>query len=106
MRLNFTQYLRPNGIPRQVHVEVSNSFQNIISELIVAGARFEAEVLQNGNVSFTVEMIDDEGEEITLASELTENNEKVLEAVDRLIKTAHKNLLEHVQATESDEDDE
>lgn len=90
----FTQYLLPDGRKRPVRWECTSHEQEVKARaLLDAKARFECEMLQTGQVSLTVEMTDNEGEDQTLAHEICENNPEVIEAVARLVERAHENFI-------------
>lgn len=94
----FTQYLLPDGRKRAVKWECTSHEQEIKARaLLDAGAIFECEMLQIGNVSLTCELKDNEGEMQTLAHEICENNPQVVDAVARLVEAAHEKLIANSQ---------
>lgn len=95
MAIPFTQYLMPFGdfvgttIDRPADVEAD------ARAVIAAGFRFESEMLRTGEVSMEVLKdggIDDGGDPVVIAHEVCANGPVVLEAVDRLVRTAKANL--------------
>lgn len=91
----FTQYLLPDGRKRDIKWECTSHEQEVKARaLLDAKARFEAEMLQTGQVSLTCEITGNDGEDHTLAHEICENNPQVVEAVARLVETAHDALIE------------
>lgn len=96
MIIPFTQYLLPNGRTRSVEWETTSHEQEIKARaLLDAKARFECEMLQTGQVSLTCEIDDNNGETQTLAHEICANNPEVVEAVGRLVESAHNKLIEN-----------
>lgn len=94
----FTQYLLPDGRKRPVTWECTSHEQEVKARaLLDAKARFECEMLQTGQVSLTVEITDNEGEDQTLAHEICANDPQVVEAVARLVERAHDALIEGQQ---------
>lgn len=94
MQIPFTQYLMPDGRTRPVFWECTSHEQEVKAvALLEAGAKFEAEMLQTRDISLTVELEDNEGEMQTLAHEICPNDERVIEAVARLVERAHDALL-------------
>lgn len=91
----FTQYLLPDGRTREVKWECTSHEQEIKARsLLDAKARFEAEILQTGEVSLTCEITGNDGEDHTLAHGICPNDERVVDAVARLVETAHDALIE------------
>ena len=88
----------PDGRKRQVFWECTNREQEIKSRaLLDAGAKFECEMLMTGQMSATIEMKDNEGEMQTLAHEICENTEAVINAITRLVERAHESMLKRAQ---------
>ena len=88
MKIPFTQYLRPHGVPRVQIFESKDLDQEIedkANELIKAGFRFESEILTTGEVSMECLKFDQ-----CLSGELCENGPPVIQAVKRLVEHAHK----------------
>lgn len=83
--IEFTQYLRPNGRRKPITINRSIEVEERAERLIMAGLRFEAEVLTTGEVSLTV--FDQDSEE-DVAIELTPNGDHVGAAVDKLVDQA------------------
>lgn len=94
MSITFTQFRRPHGIPERVTIDRPDAITAKAYALTVCGARFEAELLMTGHASFECVIDDDEGEPVTLASELVPNGPGVPEAVDRLVERASQALAE------------
>ena len=88
----FTQYLRPDGRPREQLFEASDEIEALARELHAAGVALECEVLMDGTVSLTAEREDDEGEVEQLAMELVPNGPGVPPAVEKLIRDAHRQI--------------
>lgn len=87
MSIPFTQYLRPNGEPRDESIERSAEIEKLALEAYEKGVRYEAEVLRTGEVSLTA-MLDGDA----VAHEVVPNGPAVLDAVDRLVKTTAERL--------------
>jgi hypothetical protein len=87
-KIEFTQYLRPDGRKQQTWAETSTEIALMAQSLKDLGCRFEAEVLTTGHVSLTIERDDAEGEIESLAIEVVPNGPEVPKAVDRLVETA------------------
>lgn len=79
----FTQYLLPDGRQKPIIKEVSDEVGEKALAFIARGGKFECEMLQNGIISFTANLNDED-----IAIHLSENNEAVLTAVDLLIAEA------------------
>jgi hypothetical protein len=87
--IHFTQYLRPDGTPKDVEVDRPEEIEALAGQLIEMGCWFDIEVLNNGVVSMTCEIDDgDQSEPIILAHQLVLNGPSVLDSVDDLIRTA------------------
>ena len=94
MLIPFTQYLLPNGRTRTVNWECTSHEQEIKAQsLLDAGAKFECEMLQTGQVSLTCELKDNTGEMQTLAHEICANDPEVVKAVAHLVESAHEKML-------------
>lgn len=94
-QIPFTQYLLPDGRTRPITWECTSHEQEVKAKaLLEAKVRFESEMLQTGQVSFTVEITDNQGEEQTLAHEISANDESVIQAVEQLVNRAHDALIE------------
>lgn len=90
----FTQYLLPDGRTRPIRWECTSHEQEVKARsLLDAGARFEAEMLQTGQISLTVEMVGNDGEPHTMAHEICTNDPAVIEAVARLVENAHEAFI-------------
>jgi hypothetical protein len=84
----FTQYMRPMGNLKKISVQRPEEIETLARQLIADGCRLDCEVLQTGEVSFTVEHED--WPTTVIASELVGNGPTVLPAVDRMIQEAHR----------------
>lgn len=90
----FTQYILPNGAPRPITWRCTSEDQAAKAQEIVAkGGIFEAEVLQTGVVSFTVERDGKDGEREELAHELCSNDSNVIASVEALVERAYNSLV-------------
>ena len=90
LQIPFTQYLMPDGTPVSATYECRTQAQEeMVRELLSAGAFFECEVLRTRDVSLTVVVPETE---TTLAHELSFNDESIINAVDRLITNAYNAL--------------
>ena len=78
--VEFTQYLRPDGRPKQIVIDRPQHLYEKARQIIESGYWFEAEVLTTGEVSLTVS--DAHGDH---AFEIVPNGPDVPAAVDRLI---------------------
>lgn len=83
----FTQFLRPNGVERQITIGRPEPIAELAQKLIAGGCRLETEILSTGEISMTVEL----GEEL-LAIEIVHNGPEVSEAVDKLICDASRHF--------------
>lgn len=92
MPIQFIQYLRPNGRPVRVFIRRPKPIEEKAQAVINSGLRFECEMLNTGEVSFTVS--DSDGEDVLI--ELCSNGPPVLKAVDKLVNDAY-NQLEQLQ---------
>lgn len=79
----FTQYLRPNGTPKPVTINIADDLSGHLDAIGKVGARLECEVLTTGEVSLTI--FDPELEQ-DFDIELVPNGPGVPDAVDRLIR--------------------
>ena len=88
-RIPFIQYLQPKGRrKRQFYFLKDEDVFNKAREVIEKGGRFEAEVLTIGNcVSF--ECVNRRDTDETWALEVCVNGPAVVEAIERLVNTAH-----------------
>lgn len=78
----FTQYVLPNGNPREVMIDRPNDVAAKAAEIIARGHRFECEVLTTGEISLTLHD-PKKGEDIDI--EVVPNGPEVPKAVDRLV---------------------
>jgi acyl-CoA thioesterase FadM len=92
MKIQFTQYLMPDGRQREVFFESKKEHDDKVTALTEAGVSFEVEMLSTGEVSLTVEYEDLDEENITLAHEICSNGPEVTAAVETLIKEAYTSL--------------
>lgn len=87
----FTQYMRPHGRREEVAVNRPEEIERLAKELQVKGCKFEIEELMTGEISMTVE--DKHVEEFgPVSMQVCQNGPKVPEAVDALIRSAHKRI--------------
>jgi len=54
MKVEVVQYFRPNGRQRLMTTELDDVLENLYEDMTEHGCRFEAEVLNTGEVSVTV----------------------------------------------------
>ena len=98
--IEVTQYLRPDGRQKPIYFPIDplSASEMLMyqqaTELIATGARFEAEMLQTGEIYLTCIMPVPNDEPTMLASALCENGPAVVEAVKTLIETAHQVIPE------------
>jgi len=84
--IDFTQYLMPNGRRKTVSIERPTEVYQKAKALMLAGYRFEIEVLSTGEIHMDCSHgADDEG---PVAVEVCANGPDVPIAVDRLVDTA------------------
>jgi len=96
--IRFTQFLRPDGRRRETAIQRSPAIETLAAALVLVGAQFEIEELQNGVVSMEILLgVDDEGEPRTLAHELCRNGPSVPDMVDTLVQRAHLRMREASQ---------
>lgn len=86
----FTQYLRSNGEKRPAIIDRPAPIANKADMLRLAGWRLECEVLTTGEVSFTCEHDDSEGDVDLEAIRVVKNGPGTAEAVDSLIEEAYR----------------
>lgn len=84
MRVEFTEYVLPNGRTRIFSVARPPEICEKAEQLKRLGLKLEIEILTTGAVSMTVE-----NDEEAIAHEVVVNGPQVLEAVDKLINDAH-----------------
>lgn len=87
MEIAFTQFLMPNGRPKQVTINRPDAIATLAKGLIDQGCRFEIEMLPTGEIS--MECL--KGKRI-LAGELCPNGPQVPLSVDKIIQEAVVNL--------------
>lgn len=103
LSIPFTQYMRPRGTRKQIGWEIDGDEEMEMKarKLLEAGCVFEAEVLNTGHVSMTVQKLKTHEEQMRLtapdedeylAHELCENNPEVPLAVKRLVDKAFSRL--------------
>lgn len=95
MKLNFTQYLRPNGEKRKTVFLLPDESASSVKAFVLAGGRFECEILTTKEVSLTaVFRVDGEDEDV--ACELVANDGvDIGPALVKLVETAHQWLMEY-----------
>lgn len=88
-RIEFTQYLRPDGKRKQVWInDMPMDIVDKANELKQNGCRFDIEVLTTGQIHMSIEdpkTIDENG---PLAAEVVENGPEVVSAVEKLVANA------------------
>jgi hypothetical protein len=89
MSIPFTQFLRPNGRQRFATIDRPEEIEAQALAVIRAGGRFTAEVLRTGHASIACEYEDED-----IAIEVVMNGPKIPEAVDKVVKSAYKQLVE------------
>jgi hypothetical protein len=82
--VEFTQFMRPNGRPVPVTIDVADDLKPLADELVTAGYRFECEELTTGEAH--LDCSNDDG---VLAMKLVPNGPAVPGAVNELIREAH-----------------
>lgn len=85
MSIPFTQFLRPNGQKRNIEIDMEKDLEKLAHELISNGYKFEIEELSTGAIHMDCSRVDEE----PLAVELCVNGPPVVEAVKKLILSAH-----------------
>jgi len=94
MTIPFTQFMQPDGHQVPTWININAEVDDLAAQVIKAGGKFEAEVLRNGIVSLECinTNVDEDDYNFTLAIELCTNDETVLKAVEKLVRTAHDRL--------------
>jgi hypothetical protein len=87
----FTQYLRPHGRPQEVEIARPADIEQLAAAVRVRGFAFEIEVLTTGEIN-----MDCCNEDEQLCCEVCDNGPQVPDAVDRLVRQAHKILEERL----------
>lgn len=87
--VTFVQYLRPDGRKKEITIDRPKEIYDKAIALEDGHCALEAEVLTTGQVSFTVEREDQDGEIESLAHEICANGPGIEAVVDRLINKAH-----------------
>lgn len=95
MLIPFTQYLRPDGRQKDVSIDINYAAGNKAKELIDAGAKFEAEVLRTGVVSFECinYNVDEDDLMFCLSNRLVPNGPRVKEVVMELVNEAYESMF-------------
>lgn len=83
MKVEFTQYLRPDGRKKLIHVELPINYAPFVNAIRNAGLRLTAEVLTTNEVSLAIQ--DDERGDFR--SEVVPNGPGVVEAAGRLVSS-------------------
>ena len=90
----FTQYKRPNGHKHSLTWECTSYEQEVKARaLLEARASFDIEMLSDGTISMTCEVVGNDGDTHTLAHELCANGPDVVTSTERLVTSAHEQLL-------------
>lgn len=79
----FTQYLLPDGRPKDIHIDRSPEVEELAFKFIKAGGRYEAEILRTGEVSLTARKNDED-----IAIVVCPNRPGVGEKVDELVRAS------------------
>lgn len=99
--IEFVQYLMPNGRKRPQWIDRPPDITALANELRSAGVELSCEMLPDYNtISLSAEMDDADGETVQLAGGLCQNGPAVLDAVDKLIRTARQSLSERAKEGE------
>ena len=77
-----TQFLMPDGRPKQIETELPVETQPFYESMLKHGCRIEMEVLTTSEVSMT---ISDPVEEVDIDIEVVSNGPEVIEALSRLL---------------------
>lgn len=97
MTIPFTQYLRPDGHKREVEIDRPEEIEKLAEEFMARGGYFECEELTTGHASLTAcHSKANDGEGGDVAIEVVMNGPRVPDAIDRLVKKAHRWMHEHV----------
>lgn len=96
MTIPFTQYKRPDGRAVEIFIDRPTDIEEVAQRFRDGGGRYEAEVLEGGEVSLTaVHRI--KGEEQDVAIVVATNGPGVKEKVDELVRLSEKHLLAHIK---------
>lgn len=87
MTIPFTQYLRPNGLKRDVSIDRPTEIEALAFQFIERGGWFEVEELPSRDASLTACFVVD-GEPADIAIRVVPNGPGVAEAVDSLVQEA------------------
>ena len=79
----FTQYLLPDGRPKDTHIDRSPEIEELAFKFIEGGGRYEAEILRTGEVSLTAHKNDED-----IAIVICPNGPGVGEKVDELVRAS------------------
>ncbi len=82
MKIEFIQYLRPDGRKTLAYTEIPDKHQDRVTAIRKAGYRFEMELLKTNDVSLTIS--DDEDDWVCI---VVPNGPLVLPAIEELIET-------------------
>jgi hypothetical protein len=88
--VHFTQYLRPDGRTRPMHIVRDEAMAALAEQIAARGYQFSVEELRTGEVSLTVDPPPGTEDDAPVAHEVVSNGPDVPLAVDRLIVTAHR----------------
>lgn len=90
MTIPFTQYLLPNGRVRRINIERPEDIEHIAQRFVLAGGRYECEILTTGDVSITaVKKVSGEEHDVAIAVGQNEPG-KVGELVDRVVRDSER----------------
>lgn len=90
MAIEFTQYVRPHGEKRTVHIGRPFDVERKAQGIVESELTFECEVLTDGRVSLTVT----NPQEGDVAIRVVSNGPAVPPAVDALVEEAHQQLVQ------------
>jgi hypothetical protein len=94
MSIPFTQYLLPDGHCVDTSIDMPAEIEELAQKFIIAGGRFEAEILTTGHVSITA-AYEIDGELQDIAIKVAVNGPPVVEAVEYVVRQAVKWLEEN-----------
>jgi hypothetical protein len=89
----FTQFLRPDGRPREVCIERAPDIAAKAKALIARGYRFEIEELMDRTVSMTVEAPRGQDDDGPVSIHLCPNGPAVPDTTDALITEAYDRVM-------------
>jgi hypothetical protein len=88
MRIEFTQYLRPDGRKKIVFAPCTSEIRKKATELELKGLKFECEILTTGDVSLTInDFFGDVGIEIS------KNDKSINQALEKLVNRVYASYI-------------